>query len=437
MNKEICKEVFTLIEKIKSKKAIIGIVGLGYVGLPLALEVTKNGFSTLCFDKDLTKIHQLQQGSSYITDLQSARIQEAIASQRFIPTSQFELLHQADIIVICVPTPLGEHGNPNITYIIEAVEQIGQHMKENTLIILESTTYPGTTREVVASAIEKHGFTVGKNSFVAYSPERIDPGNRNFNVTNTPKVIGGMTSHCQEMSKLFYEEALQTKVHCVSTPEIAEMEKLLENTFRQVNIALINELSKVCYTMGIDVWEVIDAAATKPYGFMRFAPGPGVGGHCIPVDPKYLLWSGQQHGTTITLIDAADKINESMPKFVVERLASYLQLQNKKLEGARIVVVGAAYKPNINDIRESPALPIIHLLQEQQCEIHIIEPFINTVQGIETEQLTVELIQQADGVLIITNHSSIDYRLIDNHASLIFDTRQTDFSFNNVNYYKL
>ena len=437
LGSEIYKKAFDLSEKIKNKQAVVGIIGLGYVGLPLALEIIQQGFTTICFDKNINKVNQLKQGESYITDLPSTNIEQALATGRFEPTAQFEQLHEVDIIVICVPTPLDKEGNPDITYIISAVEQISLHIKEGTLIILESTTYPGTTRDIVGAAIEQQGYTIGENSFIAYSPERIDPGNSSFNVTNTPKVIGGMTKECTDLAQLFYEHALQTKVHRVSTPEVAEMEKLLENTFRQVNIALVNELSKVCHTMGIDVWEVIDAAATKPYGFMRFTPGPGVGGHCIPVDPKYLSWAGQQHGTAVTLIDAADKINESMPQFVVERLTNYLSLQSKKLEKADIIVVGAAYKPNINDVRESPALPIIQLLQEQQCTLHIIEPFIDIVQGIKTVELTADLVQQADAVLIITNHSSIDYELIDRHAALIFDTRQTAFSFENANYYKL
>ncbi|WP_042470630.1 nucleotide sugar dehydrogenase [Bacillus ndiopicus] len=437
MNKKTSSKLSILTEKIQTKQAVVGVIGLGYVGLPLALETVKNGFSAIGFDKNIDKINSLNQKQSYISDLLSASIQEAVDSKKFMATNQFELLQQADIILICVPTPTTADKSPNITYIEEAVMKIQQHMTEGTLIILESTTYPGTTREIIYPIIEQGGYTVGDNCFIAYSPERIDPGNRHFNVKNTPKVVGGLTQNSTELAKLFYEEALKTQVHCVSTPEVAEMEKLLENTFRQVNIALINELSKVCHAMNIDIWEVVNAAATKPYGFMRFTPGPGVGGHCIPIDPKYLLWIGQQHGVHVSIIDIADKVNGSMPQFVVERLTNYLNIQRKPLEGAKVIVIGVTYKPNINDTRESPALKIVQLLQSANCEIQIVDPFIEEVCNMRTVQLTSELIQQADGVVILTNHSNINYEMIDDNANFIFDTRQTDYAFSNENYYKL
>ncbi|MEC1176951.1 nucleotide sugar dehydrogenase [Metasolibacillus meyeri] len=434
MNKKMSSKLLLLAEKIQTKQAVVGVIGLGYVGLPLALEAVKSGFVAIGFDKNRDKINSLNQKKSYISDLQSIIVQEALESERFIATDQFELLQQTDIIVICVPTPIAADKSPDISYIEEAVMKIQQYMTTDTLVILESTTYPGTTREIVYPMIEQCGYTVGNDCFLAYSPERIDPGNRHFNVKNTPKVVGGLTEDCTQLAKLFYEQALQTKVHCVSTPEVAEMEKLLENTFRQVNIALINELSKVCHAMNINIWEVVDAAATKPYGFMRFTPGPGVGGHCIPVDPKYLLWIGQQYGIHASLIDAADKVNESMPKFVVERLTYYLNMHHKQLVGAKIIVIGVTYKPNVNDIRESPALNIVQLLKGMHCDIQIVDPFI---KDMPTVSLTPQLVQQADGVIILTNHSMIDYGIIDSHANFIFDTRQTDYAFNNENYYKL
>lgn len=430
-----------LLKKIQTKKATIGVIGLGYVGLPFAVEMAQNGFKVVGFDKNQGKIRQLQNGESYIADLPRENIEQMIESKHFEATKDFSMLSQADVVIICVPTPTTPDGTPNISYIEEATHAIGQNIKANVLVILESTTYPGTTEEMVQPILQKYGFTIGHDLFLAYSPERVDPGNSNFSVSNTPKVIGGITATCLELSKIFYETVLHTHVCTVTSPRVAEMEKLLENTFRQINIALVNELSQICYKMNIDIWEVIDAASTKPYGFMPFTPGPGVGGHCIPVDPKYLLWAGQQHGISATLIEAADKINDSMPNFVVERLSNYLRIQNKELYRANIVVIGVTYKPNINDSRESPALHVIQQLLDKQCQLTIIDPYIQTFtieqSHFDTVALTAPIIQKADAVLILTNHSTIDYSLIDQQASLIFDTRNTHFLFENKNYYKL
>lgn len=430
-----------LLKKIHTKKATIGVIGLGYVGLPFAVEMVRSGFQVIGFDKNQDKIMQLQNGHSYIADLPKENIQQMIKSNQFEPTNDFSKLSQVDVVMICVPTPTSTEGTPDISYIKEATHTIGQYIKTNGLVILESTTYPGTTEEIVQPILEDYGFAIGQNLFLAYSPERVDPGNINFSVSNTPKVVGGITAACLEVSKVFYETVIHTNVCPVSSPRVAEMEKLLENTFRQINIALVNELSQICYKMDIDIWEVIHAASTKPYGFMPFTPGPGVGGHCIPVDPKYLLWAGQQHGISATLIEAADKVNDSMPHFVVNRLENYLRLQSKELCKANIVVIGVTYKPNINDSRESPALRVIQQLLDNQCQLKIIDPFIETFSVeqalVKTDLLTVEIIQQADAVLILTNHSDIDYSLIDQQASLIFDTRNTHFLFKNKNYYKL
>ncbi|KPN89463.1 nucleotide sugar dehydrogenase [Lysinibacillus sp. ZYM-1] len=430
-----------LLNKIQTKKATIGVIGLGYVGLPFAVEIVQRGFHVLGFDKNQEKIALLQNGESYIADISKEKIQQLLAHHQFEATYDFSKLSFVDVVIICVPTPTTVDGTPNISYIEDAANDIGQYIKANALVILESTTYPGTTEEIVQPILQKHGFVIGQDLFLAYSPERVDPGNSNFSVSNTPKVVGGVTSACLEVSKAFYETVIHTNVCTVTSPKVAEMEKLLENTFRQINIALVNELSQICYKMNIDIWEVIDAASTKPYGFMPFTPGPGVGGHCIPVDPKYLLWAGQQHGISASLIEAADKINDSMPNFVVERLEHYLRTQNIKLSQAKIVVIGVTYKPDINDSRESPALRVIQQLLDSQCALQIIDPFIQTFpieQSLfNTVPLTEEIIQNADAVLILTNHSKIDYSLIDQQASLIFDTRNTHFLFKNKNYYKL
>ncbi|QDP99965.1 nucleotide sugar dehydrogenase [Lysinibacillus fusiformis] len=441
MGSKIESPIVTLSEQIKTRKAKIGVIGLGYVGLPLALEIVNKGFQVIGFDKNDEKIDLLKNGQSYIADMLETNIQEAIHKERFEPTDNFAKLAEVNVIIICVPTPTAEDGTPNITYIVDAAHAIEQNMSADTLIILESTTYPGTTEDVVRPILEKREAVIGQDIFLAYSPERVDPGNRNFTVTNTPKVVGGISKSCVEVARIFYETVINTNVYAVKSPKVAEMEKLLENTFRQINIALVNELSQLCYKMDIDVWEVIDAASTKPYGFMPFTPGPGVGGHCIPVDPKYLLWAGQQHGITATLIETADKINESMPNFVVERLAHYLITQGKDLHEAEIVVIGVSYKPNINDFRESPALDVINILRENHCNLKIVDPFLESVTTDEctmhTVLLTKELILRADAVLILTNHSNINYSLIDEHAALIFDTRNTHYLFKNQNYYKL
>ncbi len=430
-----------LLNKIQLKKATTGVIGLGYVGLPFAIEIVQKGFHVLGFDKNQEKIAMLQNGESYIADIPKENIQQILKDQHFEATFDFSKLASVDVVIICVPTPTTVDGTPDISYIVEAAHDIGRYIKANALVILESTTYPGTTEEIVQPILQKHGFAVGQDLFLAYSPERVDPGNSNFSVSNTPKVVGGVTSNCLEVSKGFYETVIHTSVFTVKSPKVAEMEKLLENTFRQINIALVNELSQMCYKMNIDVWEVIDAASTKPYGFMPFKPGPGVGGHCIPVDPKYLLWAGQQHGISATLIEAADKINDSMPNFVVERLEQYLRIQNIELCHAKIVIIGVTYKPDINDSRESPALRVIQQLLDSQSSLQIIDPYIQTFPVeqtlLNTVPLTEKSVKDADAVLILTNHSNIDYSLIDQEASLIFDTRNTHFLFKNKNYYRL
>lgn len=441
MVNKLALPVEMLFEKIKSKEAVIGVIGLGYVGLPLALKIVEKGYQVIGFDINKEKIKQLSNGQSYIVDIPEISVKEAIKQEQFKPTSVFAKLSEVDVILICVPTPTTKDGKPNISHIIEAAGEIRKNMKDGTLIILESTTFPGTTENVVHPLLEKRNFVVGQNIFLGYSPERVDPGNLNFSLTNTPKVVGGVTEICLELVRFFYKRVLNTSVHAVKSPKVAEMEKLLENTFRQINIALVNELSQLCYKMDVDVWEVIEAASTKPYGFMPFTPGPGVGGHCIPVDPKYLIWAGQQHGFSAKLIEVADKINENMPSFVVERLENYLNLHGNGLRDADILIIGATYKPNINDFRESPAIQVIDRLLEKDCRVKIVDPYIETFKTdrktIQTVALTTQLIEEADCALILTNHLNIDYSLIDQHASLIFDTRNTQHLFENKKYYKL
>lgn len=441
MGIKIESPTFALSKKIKTKQATIGVIGLGYVGLPLALEMVKKGYRVIGIDKNNEKIATLKNGESYIADLSNVAIQEALKEEMFETTSDFSKLAYVDVIIICVPTPTAADGTPNITFIEDATTAIGQYVSANTLVILESTTYPGTTEEVVQPILEQSDYVIGQDIFLTYSPERVDPGNNHFTVSNTPKVVGGVTEACLDIAKLFYETVVNTNVFTVSNPKVAEMEKLLENTFRQINIALVNELSKICYKMDVDIWEVIEAASTKPYGFMPFTPGPGVGGHCIPVDPKYLLWAGQQHGITASLIETADKINESMPRFVVERLDHYLMAQKKETRAGKVVIIGVTYKPNINDFRESPALHVIQELKEKHYEVIVVDPYIETFSvnqfAINTVPLSKQLIQEADAVLILTNHAAIDYAMIDEHAALIFDTRNTQFLFANKNYYKL
>lgn len=430
-----------LIEKFRNKTAKVGVVGLGYVGLPLAVEKAKAGYKVIGFDVQEEKVRKINNGENYIGDVIPADLKDLVDNGKLVATSNYSFIKEVDAVAICVPTPLDIYKQPNMKYVINSTEEIVKHLQKGKLVVLESTTYPGTTEELLKPILEQTGLVCGKDFFLAYSPERIDPGNKLFNTKNTPKVVGGVTSTCTEVAAILYEYVLEGKVHKVSSPAIAEMEKLLENTFRNINIALANEMAILCNKMGIDVWEVIDAAATKPYGFMPFYPGPGLGGHCIPIDPWYLTWKAREYNYHTRLIETAGEINDSMPEFVVNRCIEILNNQGKALKGTKIIVLGIAYKKDIDDYRESPVLTILDKLTQYGADWIVVDPHIKEfkLNGVmhKTKKLDKELIEQADLTVIATNHSGFDYKVISETASVILDTRNvTEIIFKN-NYHKL
>ena len=414
-----------LAEKIKSRTAMAGIVGLGYVGLPLAMEFGRAGFAVVGFDVIEDKVASLNQGKSYIQDVHPEVIEPLVAHGRFRATTDFSKLAEMDTINICVPTPLRKTKDPDMSFIVNSTEQIAKYLRPGTLVILESTTYPGTTDELVLPMLEKSGLKVGEDFFVCFSPERVDPGNAKYQTRNIPKVVGGITPACTELGALFYQQSLDTVVPVTST-SVAEMVKLLENTFRMINIGLVNELAMMCSRMGINVWEVIDAAATKPFGFMPFYPGPGLGGHCIPVDPFYLAWKTRQQGIEARFIDLAGYINGQMPHFVVDKVQHALNEHRKPLRDSRIHVLGVAYKKNIEDVRESPALDIIHLLQQRGGVITYSDPFVPElrIDGLEIKSRDlVAGCAAADCVVLITDHAAFDRDAILTASPIVVDTR--------------
>lgn len=417
-----------LIEKLKNKEATIGVIGLGYVGLPLAVEKAKAGYDVIGFDIQEKRVQLVNEGINYIGDVVDDDLRIIVKQGKLKATTDYSSIRSVDAVMICVPTPLDAHQQPDISYVQSSAEQVAEYLKEGALVVLESTTYPGTTEEIIQPILERRGFVVGENVFLAYSPERIDPGNKKYNTKNTPKVVGGVTKACTKIAATLYRSVLEGDVMEVSSPKVAEMEKILENTFRNINIALVNEMAILCSRMGIDIWEVIDAAATKPYGFMAFYPGPGLGGHCIPVDPFYLTWKAREYNYHTKLIEIAGEINNAMPEFVVERLMKILNYEKKSLNGANIVILGVAYKKDIDDTRESPVLKIIHLLAEAGALYTVVDPHVSFFKNfdgtvIHTSPLTEEMLDEADVVLLATDHSSFDYERIAAHASIIFDTR--------------
>jgi len=418
-----------LIHKLETKTATIGVVGLGYVGLPLAVEKAKAGFTVIGFDVQEEKVRMVNDGNNYIGDVVQEDLEALVASEKLKATADYAFIRDVDAVAICVPTPLDIYKQPNMEYVKSSVEAIAANMTAGTLVVLESTTYPGTTEELIRPILEKAGLVVGEDIFLAYSPERIDPGNKQFNTKNTPKVVGGVTKECTKVAAAMYRAVLDGDVHEVSSPAVAEMEKLLENTFRNINIALANEMAILCHKMGIDVWEVIDAAATKPYGFMPFYPGPGLGGHCIPIDPWYLTWKAREYNYHTKLIETAGEINDSMPDFVVQRCAEILNEQKKSLNGSKILVLGVAYKKDIDDYRESPVLPILDRLTKVGAEWEVVDPYVPEFklngEMVETVALTEEKLKDADLVVIATNHSGFDYGMISKYSQTIFDTRNT------------
>jgi UDP-N-acetyl-D-glucosamine dehydrogenase len=420
----------TLREKLRTRRARTGIVGLGYVGLPLAVELGKAGFHATGIDLDRRKVQAINDGRSYIPDVQTADVQALRAAARLDATTDFSVVRELDTINICVPTPLRKTKDPDMSYIVSAVEGVAKHLHPGMLIVLESTTYPGTTDEVVQPMLEATGLKAGEDFFLAFSPERVDPGNPTFQTHNVPKVVGGCTPACVALAQELYGAAIETIVP-VSSTRVAEMVKLLENTFRAVNIGLVNELALMCDRMNIDVWEVVDAAKTKPFGFMAFYPGPGLGGHCIPIDPFYLSWKAKQTGFDPRFIELAGHINAAMPHYVVEKVGEALNTRRKAINGSSVLIAGVAYKRDIDDMRESPALDVMGLLHAKGARVSYADPFVPEVQArewagdydIRAVDLTRGTIGQYDCVAILTDHSAFDYDAIVSEADLVVDTR--------------
>lgn len=414
----------TPLEKIQQREARVVVIGLGYVGLPLAVEIGGAGFSVIGYDKSGERVAAVAQGVSYIKDVPDQALKELTRSGRLAATTDPSCLASADVAVICVPTPLNKSKAPDNSYIIAAAEDLLPHMHRGMLIVLESTTFPGFTREVLLPRLSESGLRAGEDFFLAFSPERVDPGNARFQTRNTPKVIGGTTPRCLQMVQALYGEFIERLVP-VSSTDAAEMVKLLENTFRAVNIGLVNEVSIMCQKLGLDTWEVIDAAATKPFGFMPFYPGPGLGGHCIPVDPLYLSWKLRTLKYEARFIDLADQINTAMPAVVVERVQDALNERLKPLKGARVLVVGVAYKRDIDDIRESPALDVIELLARKGAKVDYHDPYVPMLRLGEHQLSSQPLagLKEYEAVIILTDHSAIDYRQLVSEARLIIDTR--------------
>jgi UDP-N-acetyl-D-glucosamine dehydrogenase len=419
-----------LLERIHEGQARVGVVGLGYVGLPLAVELARSGLTCTGIDLDARKVGAIARGESYIPDVRSADLQELLASGRLSATTDFSVVAELDTVNICVPTPLRKTKDPDMSYIVSAVEAIAVHLHAGMLVVLESTTYPGTTEEVVQPLLEQSGLKAGVDFFLAFSPERVDPGNASFHTRNVPKVVGGTTPQCAELACALYRAAIETVVP-VSSPRVAEMVKLLENTFRAVNIGLVNEIALMCDKLGIDVWEVVDAAKTKPFGFMPFYPGPGLGGHCIPIDPFYLSWKAKQYGFEPRFIELAGHINAAMPHATVQKIADALNVQKKALNGARILIAGIAYKRDIDDMRESPSLDVMGLLHQQGAQVCYADPHVPTLAGrswlgghdLESLALDAATLAGIDCVAILTDHSGFDYRTLVATAPLIVDTR--------------
>jgi UDP-N-acetyl-D-glucosamine dehydrogenase len=414
----------TLAEKIGARTAQVGVVGLGYVGLPLAVEFAKAGFQVTGIDISEEKARRVNAGDSYVGDIPSAVLAPLVTSGRLRATCDFRAVRDLDTINICVPTPLRKTKDPDMSFIVSSTEEIARYLHPGMLVILESTTYPGTTDEVVLPMLSKTGLEAGRDFFLCFSPERVDPGNPHYQTANIPKVVGGVTAACTEMGRLFYAQALEHVVP-VSSTQVAEMVKLLENTFRMINIGLANEMALMCERMGIDVWEVIDAASTKPFGFMPFYPGPGLGGHCIPIDPFYLSWKTKQAGIEARFIELAGYINGQMPQFVADKVQNALNDQGKPVKGTRIHILGVAYKRDIDDLRESPAIDVMLLLRRRGAQVSYTDPHVPrmALDGLELRSLPEAAAGDADCVVIVTDHSSFDYAALVERAPLIVDTR--------------
>jgi UDP-N-acetyl-D-glucosamine dehydrogenase len=421
------KAAESLVVKIEDRKAKAGIIGLGYVGLPLGIGLCEAGFKVTGFDISKDKIKLLNSGKSDIDDIPDNAVEAALASGRFTATSDPKKISEQDILSICVPTPLSKTKDPDVSYILAAMDWVKGHMKKGALVVLESTTYPGTTEDLILPLLREGGMKEGVDFFLAFSPERVDPGNQRYQIHNTPRVVGGVTPNCTKVAKTFYEQTIGG-VHAVSSTQAAEMVKLLENTFRSVNIGLVNEVALMCDRLGIDVWEIIDAAATKPFGFMPFYPGPGLGGHCIPIDPHYLSWKLKSLNYYARFIELAGDINSHMPEYVVERINDLLNTKfSRAINKAHILILGVAYKRDIKDLRESPALDVIQLLEDKGAKISFNDPYVPEFKWrggkMKSSKLTANLVGRADLVVILTDHTIYNYQWIVDNAKAVFDSR--------------
>ncbi len=419
----------TILQKIKDRKITVGVVGLGYVGLPLAVEKAKAGFKTIGFDVQAEKVAMVNSGKNYIGDVVDSELSELVRSGVLSATADFSFVRDVDFIAICVPTPLDAHQAPDISYVESSVKAISQYLQPGTMVVLESTTYPGTTEELIKPILEEGSkLKCGKDFYLGFSPERVDPGNLIYKTKNTPKVVGAIGEDAKEVISAVYSAVLGDKVHVVSSPSVAEMTKILENTYRNINIGLINELAILCNEMGIDIWEVIEAAKTKPFGFTPFYPGPGLGGHCIPLDPYYLSWKAREYGFHTSMIEASMMINDRMPKYVVGRCSTILNRFRKSLNGSKILVLGVAYKQDIDDYRESPALKVIEHLEETGAEVSYYDPYIAEYKykgefHKGESELTADLVSAADLVVVTAAHTAVDYNFVRHHAKAVFDTK--------------
>jgi UDP-N-acetyl-D-glucosamine dehydrogenase len=415
-----------LLAKAKDRSMLCGVVGLGYVGLPLVMEFARAGYKVIGFDVSQKVVDLLNDGRSHIKDVPASAVAEVVRSGKFVATTDLTRLREPDAISICVPTPLSKTKDPDVSYVLAATDAVKQALRRGQLVILESTTYPGTTRELMLPALEATGLKVGEDFFLAFSPERVDPGNTKWNTHNTPKVLGGITPACLQVAAALYQPAIETLVP-VSSTEAAELVKILENTFRSVNIGLVNEMAIVCDKLGVDVWEVIEAAATKPFGFMKFTPGPGVGGHCIPLDPHYLAWKMRTLNYKTRFIELAGELNAAMPEYWIGKLADRLNDAGKSVRGSTVLVLGVAYKKDIDDIRESPALDVIRLLHQRGATVCYHDPFVSKVKedGLELASVPLDAatLEKVDCVIVVTDHSTVDYGLVAKHARAVVDTR--------------
>lgn len=417
-----------LLEKIKNKEITVGVVGLGYVGLPLAVEKAKAGFKTIGFDVQKSKVDMVNEGHNYIGDVVDDDLKKIVKMGMLQATSDFSFVKNVDFIAICVPTPLDKHQQPDISYVRSSAEAIAKHLKKGTMVVLESTTYPGTTEELLKPILESSGLKCGEDFYLGFSPERVDPGNKQFKTKNTPKVVGAIGDDAREVIASMYRAVLEGDVYEVSSPAVAEMEKILENTYRNINIGLANEMAILCNKMGIDYWEVVDAAKTKPYGFQAFYPGPGLGGHCIPLDPYYLSWKAREYGFHTSMIESSMMVNDRMPEYCVERSMAILNRHKKALNGSKVLVLGVAYKNDIDDYRESPAIRVIDELKKAGADVDFYDPWIaeykdkgeihRGIEGIDEK-----IIAAYDIVVITAAHSNVDYDMIQANAKAIFDTR--------------